>query len=235
MSITGLLTQISPQILTSIHETPSLLDLFDGVDRIDEEPKIDNLYGLSSEQINLLREMFPNPEQVVGEWTLHDFMTLEDWKSDYPEDFNHLKSELGQIIIESKASPFLDLGREWHFISYIFTGSGSMEILPFLIDETGDGLRVNAILCGQKLDEEADHSYYLDTSQVQDIAEALSRIPQEAIRQRIQDLQEARSQHIYSFTYSQESVDDLLEFCLEVKDFYTDAMNRENAMLISIA
>jgi Domain of unknown function (DUF1877) len=230
MSITGLLKQISSHTLERVNETRSLLDLFQGIAPVDEAPKIDNLYGLSSERISLLREILSDPEQVVGEWTLWDFVTLENWKADYPEDFDALKADLYQIVVEGKVASSLDLGKGWHVISYIFTGSSSMEILPFLVDETEDNLKVNAILCGQPLDGDGSLRY-LKTAEVQELSEALSRLSDELIHQRIDEKMSAQPN---TYLWMGESDEEVLYLCREVQEFYNSAANRGNAMLISI-
>jgi hypothetical protein len=230
MSITGLLTQISSYTLAKVNETRSLLDLFQDISSVDEAPKIDNLYGLSSERMSLLREILPDPEQVVGEWTLWDFVTLEEWKADYPEDFDALKSDLYQIIVEGRVAPSLDLGKGWHVISYIFTGSLSMEILPFLVDETEDNLKVNAILCGQPLDEDS-HLRYLGVAEVREISEALSRLSDELIRQRFDQKMSVQPD---TYLWMDETYEEVLYLCREVQAFYNSAANRDNAMLMSI-
>jgi Domain of unknown function (DUF1877) len=229
MSITGFLQQISASTLEKVNEYPSLLDLLQEVEHVDEAVTIDNLYGISSERMSLLLEIMPNPEQILGDWTLRDFTILEDWKIDYLEDFNDLNEDLYQIFTEFKVAQRLDLGKGWSIISYIFTGSSSMEILPFLVDETDNEIRVNAILCGKSLDEDG-YFRYLEATQVRDMSGALSRISDDVIRRRLEKI----SVQPTPYFWPEEGLEELLNFCSDVREFYNSAENQHNAVLISI-
>lgn len=232
MSITCVLVQISSSTLARVKEIPSLLELFERMGPWDEEPRIDDIYKLSSEQIDLLCEILPNPEQVVGDWSMHELTMLEYWKDVHPKDFNQFKYDILQTILEARNAPTLDIGRAWHIVSYIFTGNTSTKILPFLANKTESSLQVNPLMCGQQLDMRED-VHYLDAIQVREITKALSNITEKTIRQNFEQGL-STGPEVYSFVWSEGSYEELLERCLEVQEFYKDAMDRESAMLISI-
>jgi hypothetical protein len=230
MSITGSLTQISASLLEKVKETPSSLDVFWRVSPIDDkEPKIDNIQGLSSEHLAMLHEILSNPEEVVNQWTLQDIRTLEYWKADYSADYKHLRADVYRLVTEGKTTPSIDLFQDWHLLSYIFRNDTSMEVQPFLVAEEGEDLRVNAVLCGQPIDEV---TRYLETEQVQTVTEGLLRISETTIKHRIQQGATLQAK-LYSF-WAEEDYEELLEFCKVVKEFYSDAANRGNAVLIQI-
>jgi hypothetical protein len=229
MSIQGSLTQISPYLLEKVKKLPSLLDVFWSVSPIDDEaPKIKNLQGFSSEWLAIVHEILPNPQQVVRQWTLQDFARVQYWKAARPEDYERLKADVYRIVIEGKTNPTLDLFQDWHLLSYIFRNDSSMDVLPFLTDEAEEGLRVNAVLCGQTIDE---FTRCLEAREVQQIAEGLSKISETTLQHRIQHGSEIRTK-LYSFWT--EDYENLLKFCHDLKEFYTNAADRGNAMLIQI-
>lgn len=230
MSIEGSLTQISTYLLEKIQKTPSSLYVFWGVSPINEQDsKIDNLQRLSNEHLAILYEILPNPEQVVYRWTLQDLTRLEYWKADCSTDYRHLKADIYRIVTEGKSNPRLDLFQDWHLLSYIFRNDPYMNVLPFLIDEKGENLRVNAVLCGRAIDE---FTRYLRVEEVQIVAEGLSRISEAIIQRRIQLGLTLRTE-LYSF-WAEEDYEELLDFCSDVIGFYNDAANRQNAVLIKI-
>jgi hypothetical protein len=68
--------------------------------------------------------------------------------------------------------------------------------------------------------------------EVQIVAEGLSRISETVIQYRIQHGATFRAK-LYSF-WAEEDYEELLDFCSDVKEFYSDAARRGNAVLINI-
>lgn len=234
MSVTGSLTQISPRLLAIVEKMPSVLDIFWQVSPIhDEEPKLENLHSLLPERIELLQEISPDSTQALKNWTLEDLDVLASYKAHHPGDYIQVLSALPQIIEAGKNKRCLDVGKEWHIVSFLFRGDSSPEFLPLLAIEEEDSCKVNPILCGKEIQGYRDLRY-LQSREVQIIAQALERFPQYLIRERFQQNLNRRP-HIYPYNlWVKQHYEGLLEICHDLKKFYHDAASRKNSMLVRI-
>jgi Domain of unknown function (DUF1877) len=233
MSVLCSLTQISPYLLNIIQAMPSVFELFWSVESIDSEDIIDNIYGLSSKYPHLLREILPEPEQAIGIFTLWDIKEIENWRVEYTEDFQLIKSEIYQIVIEGKTTPRLDLGKSWDAVGYIFRASFDYKDKSFLIDETTTKeVRVEVILGGKNLTDDVDIRYF-ESMKVQEIADSLSKFSNDTIQRRFQQMQ-SEQYNTYQYRWSKNGYEGLLSICNAVKDFCQDAAKRGNGILIDL-
>lgn len=232
MSVLCSLTQISSHLLSRITENPSVLELFRSVGPIDsEEIKIDNIYGLSTEYIQLLSEVLAEPDQAVGQLTLWDIEEAESWRREYTEEYKLIKSEFYKILIEGKTAPILDLGKTWDAIGYIFRGGVYSEPQPFLVDQTVDKeIRVETVFGGKNIEVE---TRYHENPEVQMIANALSNFSEEVIRKRFEQGQREQP-NLYRYNWSEEAYEGCLSYCTKVKDFYINAANQASGILICL-
>jgi Domain of unknown function (DUF1877) len=231
MSVLCSLTQISSDLLLKIREMPSVLELFRVIEPIDsEERKIDNVYGLSSEHNYLLSEILSEPEQAIGQLTLRDLEEVELWKGEYPDDYQSLKSEVYQILTEGKRTPILDLMKGWDAVGYIFRGDTYSESQSFLANGSNEETRIEVIFGGKSLDED---TRYLESAEVQEIASALCRFSENIIRKRFEQGRNMQPT-LYHWDWLEESYGYLLNRCVEVQNFYTDAAEQAKGILISL-
>lgn len=241
MSVTGLITQVPQLIIEQAKLAPSVIKLFRSIAsliRISENieyPRIKDLQYLSTERISLLCEILPEPEYAVGRWTLADLSELEFWKAQYPQDYLIIKNDIDKLVDATRINRHLWINRAWDILNYIFTGYTSDEELPFLVCEDRDIPIINLFWSGKVIlakngEIEAN---YLEKTEVQEIAQALSRMTEQKIRQRFEQGLNLQPD-LYHFSWGEQNYEWLLEMCMDVKKFYNDAANQESAMLINI-
>lgn len=234
MSVTGSLTQIAPHLLAKVEKVPSMLDIFWQVFPMEnEEPKLENLDNLSAEHLNLLQEIVPIPTQVLHDWTLEDLDVLVRYKARYREDYVHVLPDIPQIIELGKNKRYMEIGKEWHVVSFLFRGDRSNEFLSLLTSDEEKNWRVNPILCGREVKGHRDLRH-VGSSEVQIVANALEKFPQDLIRQRFQQILSKRP-HIYPYRlWMEQHYEGLLEICRDIKKFYRDAAIRGDSILVKI-
>lgn len=204
MGIEGNLKQLSPYVLQKLKEEPGLVRVFTYARFISE---IDVMKG---RQIRLHRKKL-----------------------------NEIKADIPLVIAEGKTEG-LDIHKYWHQIHFLLTGdSSSWECsLSYLIKENPDGdnlLYVNAIMGGRAI-EEYDRDYkpvrYLTPDEVKQVAVALSKISEAEFRERYDravDINPKVYLANWGNEYDLESLEDVF---YEIKQYYQDAAERGNAMLL---
>lgn len=237
MSVTGQLIQIPQLLVEQAKSVPSVIELFREVASSynPEAPKIRNLEGLSLERICLLHEILIDPEHAVERWTLSDFSELEFWKAQHSADYKLIKKDIGRIIEATRINQELWLNRSWDALSYIFTGHTSDEELPSLIDESADIPKIDLFWGGKEIVAKNGEIKicYLENIEVREIAQALSRMTEQKIRQRFEEGLSIQPS-LYHFSWQEQNYARLFEMCISVKEFYADAANRRNAILLEI-
>jgi hypothetical protein len=232
MSVLCSLTQISAHLLEIMKEHPPVLELFRSVELTDgESEKIDNIYGLPSNYIHLLNEVLAEPTQAAGQLTLWDLEEAENWRQEYPEEYERIKSKFYQILIEGKTALILDLGKAWDAIGYIFRGGVCPSSQPLLVNQTADGdPRIEVICGGANFEIEIR---YLEHFEVQEIANSLASVSESFIRRRFE--QGRREQpDLYRSSWAEEAYEGCLRYCTKVQEFYIDAAKKSNGILINL-
>lgn len=239
MSVTGQLTQISQIVVERAKYTPSVIKLFQyvasSVNESFEIPRIKSLKDLSAERIDLLREIFLNPEVVVGRWTLYDLSELEFWKTLYPKDYERVKVDIDEIIEATRINRTIWLNRAWDIVNYIFTGQSSDKELAFLVRNAEDIPQINLFWGGSAIlaSNGEIEAHYLEHAEVREVAEALLEMSEQKIRYRFEQGLIAQAD-IYHFSWREQSYEWLLQLCINIKEFYADAASRGHAILINI-
>jgi hypothetical protein len=103
-----------------------------------------------------------------------------------------------------------------------------------LIDSATSGeIKVEVIFGGENI-QDLDIRY-LKSTEVKIIADALAQISDETIQNRFQQMQGDKSSNYgYGYGWSDKNYKELLKVCNEVKDFYQDAANKGNGILINL-
>lgn len=145
------------------------------------------------------------------------------------------------VVFEQNDTVVLNLDKSWQLISYILTNSTEMVNLPFLVNAVSDEDNlpaINAILCGTPIGEESEYSTYgyvryLLPEQVRLISAALSKFSIANIKTRF-DRAILTQPNIYTVDWEDAATE--LEFMQEyfeqLVNYYHDAANKANAMLI---
>jgi hypothetical protein len=229
MSVLCSFTQVPPHLLQKIQKSLPVLELFRIGEPMDSESeKIGSIQGLSSSYNQLLCEVLVEPEQAIGQLTLWDLQKAVSWKHEYPKEYELLRSEFYQILIEGKTTSDLDLGKSWDAIGYIFRGDVYSGSQPFLVDQTSEEARVEVVFGGRRIDEGIR---YLESTEVREIADVLSSFSTELIRKRFEQGQLVRPK-LYRYNWSEEAYEFYLRYCHEVKNFYADAANLGKGILV---
>ena len=127
---------------------------------------------------------------------------------------------------EQPPSNELDLHKSWHCLHYLFTGKV----------EGSDGSPLgDAIIGGTEVGgEEADTGYgpprALSPAQVRNVAKALEDFP---IEQKAKEF-DAESADRAGVYVAQHGVEELKDYFVQLRKFYTDAANKGNGMLLWI-
>lgn len=230
MSVLCSFTQVSAHLLQRIKESLPALELFQIGEPMDSESeKIENIQGLLSGYSQLLRDVLVEPEQAIGQLTLWDLQQAEIWKREYSREYELLKSDFYQILIEGKTASALDLGESWDAIGYVFRGDAYSESQSFLVDRTTSGeARVEVVFCGEDIDEGIR---CLESAEVREMANVLSDFSKELIRKRFEQGQNVQP-NLYRYNWSEEAYEWHLTYCTRVKEFYVDAANQGKGILI---
>ncbi|MBV6621776.1 MAG: DUF1877 family protein [Rivularia sp. (in: Bacteria)] len=132
-------------------------------------------------------------------------------------------------ILEKGMEESLDINKAWYFFHYLFTGyeDSYMKIDNLISINKKDKLPlINTVLGGKQLKANAgyDDIRYLTATEVNQIANALSKLKLGDVVQRLQDKD---CYHDYIF-------DSLSEYCYydELVNYYKDAAVKGNAMLL---
>jgi hypothetical protein len=170
-----------------------------------------------------LSEAEPDPEDVAEMQR-----QMQAAMSRNPRAAEQIESVMGL----SKDGSRLSLYKDWHILHYLLTGK-SWEPVSSSVD--------SAIMGGTEIpDVQGVMGYgpvrYLSTTQVREVAEALSQVP---IEQRIESFnpQAAEAAEVYSANFGKDEFgeddkDGLLRYFHLLRDFYRDAAAKGNAMLL---
>lgn len=159
------------------------------------------------------------------------YLGWESWNDLSDAQFKKLKNLQKNIclIIEKGMEESLDINKAWYFFQYLFTGYEDSEIkIDDLVSmNKKDGLPlINAILGGEQLKANAgyDDIRYLTASEVNQIADALSKLKLVDVIQRLK-IKDCYRDYIF---------DSLSEYCYydALVDYYKDAASKGNAMLL---
>ncbi|BAY21095.1 hypothetical protein NIES2100_08400 [Calothrix sp. NIES-2100] len=162
----------------------------------------------------------------------------------YKKEFKQIKADIPLVICEGKNEE-LDIEKSWHAIHFLLTkDSTSWEAcqLDFLVRENSDwdGLPlVNAIMGGSVI-EEYDRDFppvrYLTNDEVKQVAEALPKITEAGLKERLHQAI-MLNPDIYKSTvwWEYEVLDALIDIKREIMEYYQDAANKGNAMLLYLS
>jgi hypothetical protein len=142
--------------------------------------------------------------------------TLEEIKSD--------PSILEEILFsEDAGAEGLEIEKAWHGLHYLLTG----------IAWGGDPPLANAVLGGEEIGEDWGYGAvrYLTPAQVQEVAAALSKISEEDLTERF-DPEAMSNAQIYGITGDDDDLEYLLEYFRPLVEYYQDASQKGNAMLL---
>ena len=188
-----------------------------------------------------VRQVSPYVLENVKEYP--DIMTLlslsedisdpNDWLIELIEKIN---DDITLILAEGKTE-FFDLVTGWHSMHWFLTGESEEYNLPFIVNESTNGyepLLVNAVLGGTRIKADFDLRYFTP-DEVKQVAKALSRIArQENFAERWKKLkQPPRTSRIYLWYTEDDRDENFIDFTNFV-DYYKNASERGNAILISI-
>lgn len=145
------------------------------------------------------------------------------------------------ILSEQNDTLVLELDKSWHLISYILTNSTEMENLPFLVNKVLDEDNlpsINAILCGAPIGKESEYSSYgylryLLPEEVKTVSAALSKFSNADIRARF-DRGILTQPDIYAVDWenAETEFEWMLDYLEQLVNYYQDAANKENCLLI---
>ncbi|MBD2741777.1 DUF1877 family protein [Coleofasciculus sp. FACHB-1120] len=166
--------------------------------------------------------------------TISDPNDWQEFKSVfYHQDFDEFKADVPRLLAEGK-NRWLYLGENWQLIQFYLTATCGEEDLIFpnsYSKDENDLLRVNAVTSVNYLKYER-YIRYFTVDEVKEVAEELSRVAQENDRERLRKIcQKAK------VNFREREYEDWLEYTdlfNELIDYYKDAAEKENAMLISI-
>jgi hypothetical protein len=161
-----------------------------------------------------------------------------------PELFERIKTDLPRIIAEGKAASRTDVDKAWAGISFLLAGDSQPFDHQFIVNENpdkdgwGDNLPlVNALWGATPIGnpEEAEISY-LTTAEVKEVAKALSKISNESFKERF--YRSGIVNWVFPL-YGLDGNENDLDYYLapwysHLREFYQDAAEKGNAMLISI-
>lgn len=225
MGIEGNLKQISPYLLEKLKKYPDFITVFDYAEWLPES----NLW-----QKYQCLDIPPDVLDLFDEVENAAIEVLQELEQKKPEDYERIKPDIPLILEEGK-TPGLELDKAWHTVSFLLTGYEQMGIIPFLVGENRDDNlpSVNAIQCGTETECEATYGFYryLTPNEVKEVADALANISETNLRDRY-DRGFRKKPDIYSTEWTDEGFQFALEYCKKVVNYYKDAAQKENAMLV---
>lgn len=208
MGMDGILKPISPYLLDKIKNCPDFIDRY-----IDASYLSESAY-----------------EQEVTEWEI-----IEQRE---PEEINRIN--LG-IILEGRTGE-CNIHKAWHGIHFLLTGDSTSTVsgLPFVVSEElgSDGLPlVNAVLGGTKTGCECgvDIVRYFSTSEVKQIAKALSKFSKKSLRERFNQGAITKPSLIYIKWEDKDMFERIYSFYKELVKYYKDTAKEQNCMLLNIS
>jgi hypothetical protein len=227
MSVIGWHRHISANGLQRTKENPELWrQVISGISHANSEsPLILNVSELTSCQISILREVAPDLNYVCNRWTERDIENIEFLRNYNLELYEHIKSDLFQIVMDEKDCCYLEVGTGWDVINYVFRRGTLMEenIHINKIDLLYD---VN-IFYGKLVypDDLPSSKFRLqEVNEVLEIAAALLTITESEIRQRFEKALQTQPR-TYRPCWVEGSYPAILEACQEVQAFYETAAN----------
>ncbi len=127
------------------------------------------------------------------------------------------------------AKDLLDLDKSWEAIFYLLTGHGIAEI------EDAKAPLSWTLFSGQIIDEEQDMGYgpahYIDAAQVKQLNKELEKITTDELRQKYNGKQMDEA-GIYPEVWNEaESLDYVIDFFGQLKEFYKTAENENKAVI----
>lgn len=225
MGIEGNLKQISPYLLEKFKKYPDFIRVFDYARWL---PESNYWQKYQSADIPVyVTNIFEELKRAALD-------TLEKLNKQRPEDYELIKTDIPLILEQGKAEG-LNLDKAWHTVSFLLTGYPEMGIMPFLIcvnDE--DNLpSVNAVQCVTETKCEATYGFYryLTSDKVKQVSEALLNFSKANLKKRFERGFEKQID-IYSTQWKEEEFEFVLEYCDRLINYYEDAAEKGNAMLI---
>lgn len=160
-----------------------------------------------------------------------------DWQ-EFKSVFHHqvvdeFKADVPRLLAEGK-NRWLYLGENWQTIQFYLTATCGEEDLIFpnsYSKDENDLLRVNAVTSINYLKYER-YIRYFTADEVKDVVEELSRVAQEDDRERLRKICQKAKVKFWEREY--ENWLQYTELFNELIDYYKDAADQGNAMLISI-
>uniref|UniRef100_UPI0039A5F0C8 DUF1877 family protein n=1 Tax=Nostoc piscinale TaxID=224012 RepID=UPI0039A5F0C8 len=161
----------------------------------------------------------------------------------YRKEFDDIKADIPLVIAEGKNEE-LDIDKAWHVIHFLFTKDSSWDVcqLSFLVYEKSDwdGLPlVNAIMGGTPI-EEYDRDFtpvrYLTNDEVKQVAEALPKITEASFQGRFYQAVSLNPDIYKSLVWLEdELLEDVIAIKQEITDYYQDAADKGNAILLYLS
>ncbi|MBD1905047.1 YfbM family protein [Funiculus sociatus GB2-A5] len=151
----------------------------------------------------------------------------------YQQDFDEFKADAPRLLAEGK-NRRLYLGENWQPIQFYLTATCGEEDLIFpnsYSKDENDLLRVNAVTSVNYLKYER-YIRYFTADEVKDVVEELSRVAQEDDTERLRKI--CRKAKVNFWEREYENWIEYTELFNELIDYYKDAADKGNAMLISI-
>jgi hypothetical protein len=142
--------------------------------------------------------------------------TLEEIKADPSIVEEILFSEEGE-------AEGLEIDKAWHGLHYLLTGEAWGGAPPL----------ANAVLGGEEIGEDFGYgaARYLTPGQVKEVATALSGVSEEELTNRF-DPDAMRAAQIYGISGDDDDLEYLLEYFRPLVEYYQDASQKGNAMLL---
>ncbi|MBD2179643.1 DUF1877 family protein [Aerosakkonema funiforme] len=225
MGIEGNLKQISPYLLEKLIKYPDFITVFDYAIWLPESNYWQNYQNM---------DVPPDALDMFGEIANAAIEVLQDLEKNKPEDYERIKADIPLILEEGKTAG-LELDKAWHIVSFLLTGYQQMGILPFLIsDNSEDNLpSVNAVQCGTETECEATYGFYryLTPDEVKQVSKALSNLSEANIKKRF-ERGFRKKLDIYSIGRTENEFNFVLNYCARVVNYYKDAAQKGNGMLI---
>ncbi|MBD2455534.1 YfbM family protein [Nostoc sp. FACHB-87] len=148
-------------------------------------------------------------------------------------DFSHPESMLAKLQEKRSSENFFSLDKEWHTLHFLLTGDLSLEE-----DTQVASPYWNVVMGGTPTQFEATYGFvrYLNPEEVREVAELLSAISVEELRQRF-DVDAFNAAQIYPNPnpdgWDEEEIEFLLEIYPEFVQFFQNAARQGDIVLLS--
>ncbi len=205
-----------------------------------EEPNIGSISKLSMPQREVVRELYPSDRHKIGKvWNLGDCNSVLWYKTYKPEEYLEIRESIPKIIEYGKTCNYLELGRAWHLVSFLFSGSRSYQLSDLVI-WGGSSIGINPILYKKHILDRELSEYYLEVDEVKTLAELMQDFGDEIVCENLKQIVD-RHRFIYFIsrykvdTWKDESSLSLVkDLCNSTKDFYCRVADRGNLAIVKI-